>query len=188
MQRLKTEVRQRIYAAALAEFRKCGYADASVRVIAENADISLGNIYRYFANKEALYLAVVQPFRNTIKEFCEEQYAILGKTCEELSADILKFIEEHAHEFEIVVKGNSHYELSFMEFMVEMTSTKIARVVDEKMWQFGKQPNADGFYKVVAGSFLNAMIEVFKAEVDRESKLSNLTNLMLFYFGQPGKD
>ena len=67
MQYLKKEVREKILCAAVEEFKQYGYADASIRNIANNAEISLGNIYRYFTNKEALYFAVINPFMESFR-------------------------------------------------------------------------------------------------------------------------
>ena len=49
MQYLKKEIKDRILASAVDEFKEHGFANASIRNIANNAEISLGNIYRYFA-------------------------------------------------------------------------------------------------------------------------------------------
>ena len=77
MQYLKSDVRDRILAAAEQEFKINGVG-ASVRVISENAGISLGNIYRYFSNKDALFCAVLRPVVEEISEqllcsFAEKQ-------------------------------------------------------------------------------------------------------------------
>jgi AcrR family transcriptional regulator len=61
LQRLKDETRRRIISAGRAELMRRGFAAASIRVIAGEADISVGNLYRYFAGKEALFQAVVRP-------------------------------------------------------------------------------------------------------------------------------
>lgn len=58
-QYLKEEVQERIAAAALEVFARDGYAGASVAEIARTAGISTGNVYRYHANKEALFHSVV---------------------------------------------------------------------------------------------------------------------------------
>ncbi len=55
----KEEVADRIAAAALAVFAERGYAAATMALIAERAGISIGNLYRYHAGKEALLAAVV---------------------------------------------------------------------------------------------------------------------------------
>ena len=53
-QKLKEGLRQAIIDAAREEFLDKGYEDASMRNIAAKAGITVGNIYRYFRNKEDL--------------------------------------------------------------------------------------------------------------------------------------
>ncbi len=57
-QQLKQQVRQRMLAAAEMEFARHGYAGAKMAAIAEGAGVSAGNLYRYFANKDALFYAL----------------------------------------------------------------------------------------------------------------------------------
>ncbi|RKP45474.1 TetR/AcrR family transcriptional regulator [Cohnella endophytica] len=61
MQILKDEIRNKILEAAMREFKREGYAKASMREIAKAAGVTSGNIYRYFANKEQLFDAIVIP-------------------------------------------------------------------------------------------------------------------------------
>lgn len=56
---LKDHVRQRIVAAALDDFAARGFTGASVADIATAAGTSTGNVYRYFATKDALFAAAV---------------------------------------------------------------------------------------------------------------------------------
>lgn len=72
MQTLKDDVRESIIRAALQEFGKKGYLDSSMRVIAKNAGIVMGNIYRYFENKEALFNSTVGPVYDQIAEMTEK--------------------------------------------------------------------------------------------------------------------
>lgn len=58
---LKVEVRARIEAAALAAFADQGYAGTSMSQVAAAAGTAPANVYRYYANKEALFAAVVLP-------------------------------------------------------------------------------------------------------------------------------
>lgn len=51
---------QELVAAGLAEFAERGFARARLEDVARRADVSKGTIYRYFADKEALFLAVVR--------------------------------------------------------------------------------------------------------------------------------
>lgn len=50
----------RIEAAALSVFRRQGYHGTSMSDIAKEARVSIGNIYNYFPNKEALFIRLVE--------------------------------------------------------------------------------------------------------------------------------
>lgn len=92
-QYLKDDVRRRILAAALREFSAQGYEGATMAAIANAADISTGNVYRYYAGKEKLFEAIVTPA--LVRRF----RALLS---ERLAAardldDVLELDEEHPY-------------------------------------------------------------------------------------------
>lgn len=58
---LKEELRKQILEASKEEFLKKGYKDASLRCIAKNAHMTVGNLYRYFENKEDINNQIVEP-------------------------------------------------------------------------------------------------------------------------------
>ncbi len=68
----KEEIRQEILLAAENEFYKRGYRDASMRTIARKANTTLGNIYNYFENKEALLDAVIGDIPEKINAMIEK--------------------------------------------------------------------------------------------------------------------
>lgn len=59
MQYLKEDVRKSITEAALIEFVENGYEKASIRGIANRANTSVGNIYKYFKSKEDIYESLI---------------------------------------------------------------------------------------------------------------------------------
>jgi len=59
MQTLKDSIKKDILTAAAKHFRYQGYAQASLRHIAKHANISVGNVYRYFESKDVLFEAVI---------------------------------------------------------------------------------------------------------------------------------
>ena len=67
MQVLKEKVRQRILKSARREFRKNGFEKASMRSISSVANMTVGNLYRYYKNKESLYGAIIGNLHNEIK-------------------------------------------------------------------------------------------------------------------------
>ncbi|MBR0417427.1 MAG: TetR/AcrR family transcriptional regulator [Firmicutes bacterium] len=59
MQTLKDDVRERIVDSAKAEFLEKGIDKASMRDIAAGSNMTVGNLYRYFRNKEELNSFIV---------------------------------------------------------------------------------------------------------------------------------
>ncbi|MCX7667930.1 MAG: FGGY family carbohydrate kinase, partial [Atribacterota bacterium] len=49
---IKEEIKSAIISSALKEFYEKGFLDASMREIAKNSNVAIGNMYRYFKNKE----------------------------------------------------------------------------------------------------------------------------------------
>ena len=77
MQHLKDSVKENITKAALKEFNKKGYGNSSMRIIAQNAGIVSGNIYRYFENKEALFNYIAEPvYKKILNAMAEIQSKI----------------------------------------------------------------------------------------------------------------
>ncbi len=67
VQVLKEELRQAIIGSAQAEFAQFGYAGASVKRIAARVGISVGNLYRYYKDKEDLFNGVVSPVHHELE-------------------------------------------------------------------------------------------------------------------------
>ena len=57
----KTANHEKIVAAAKKEFLTCGFTDASMRHIAEEAGMSASGLYKHFASKEEMFSALVEP-------------------------------------------------------------------------------------------------------------------------------
>lgn len=56
---LKEEFREAILASAKKEFLEKGYEEASMRNIAKNAGMTVGNLYRYFPSKDDIHESIV---------------------------------------------------------------------------------------------------------------------------------
>lgn len=78
VQRRKAEVEQRIVEAAERVFAERGYAGATMGAIAKAAQISTGNVYRYFENKEALFYGVfTEAFADELMRLVDRRVASL---------------------------------------------------------------------------------------------------------------
>src|ERR1035438_3893318 len=83
MPKLKDLVVQRnqtaIEEAALRLFIRQGYFGTSIRDIASEAGISIGNIYNYYPNKEALYVSLVRRYTARMGKMQMQLKPLLGK-------------------------------------------------------------------------------------------------------------
>lgn len=70
--KISAEKQQKILDAAIIEFAEHGYDSANINHIAERAEISIGAMYKYFGNKEGLYLTVVQHGVESLSAVLEE--------------------------------------------------------------------------------------------------------------------
>lgn len=61
MQKLKDDIRQAIIDSASDLFASKGTEKSNMREVAKGANITAGNLYRYFPNKDALVLAITGP-------------------------------------------------------------------------------------------------------------------------------
>lgn len=66
-------VHERVLECAKTEFIEKGYADASLRTIAQNANTSTTSIYTRFSDKEQLFNAVVEPAVSALQGWFKEQ-------------------------------------------------------------------------------------------------------------------
>ena len=72
MPRDKSETHQKILPAARAEFLEKGFEGATMRDIAAKAGLTAAGLYRHFADKEAIFSALVDPALTA----CERQYQL----------------------------------------------------------------------------------------------------------------
>ena len=72
------DCRQRIVSAAIEAFKTRSYAEVSVSDIAESAHMAKGNVYRYFASKEALLTAAIEALLDDTTERFQSTLDSLG--------------------------------------------------------------------------------------------------------------
>ncbi|MDH8701176.1 AcrR family transcriptional regulator [Dysgonomonadaceae bacterium PH5-43] len=74
MKLLKDEIFESILSVARQEFLSKGYKNASMRDIANKANVGLSNVYNYFQNKDEIYRAIMKPAKNSIFTFITQQH------------------------------------------------------------------------------------------------------------------
>ena len=72
MQVKKDDIRKEILDVATSEFFEKGYKKASMRNIAQKANVGLSNIYNYYQNKEQILSEVLEPLLNEFDKLLSE--------------------------------------------------------------------------------------------------------------------
>lgn len=122
-------VYERILDCAKEEFLAKGFKDASLRVIAKNANTSTGSIYTRFKDKNGLFEALVKPVTDMIKDMCAEiettfekrdavtQSETMAEFTSESDVDMINFIYDHKDIVLLLV--NCAYGTKFENFLDE---------------------------------------------------------------------
>lgn len=189
MQVLKDEIRNNILEAAKRLFYEKGYNNASLRDIANKSGITVGNVYRYFANKESVLEGVVYPVYSKIMDYIElsESYIKAGesKTFEdfrnEINDYILRITKEYRLEMLILFKGTQG--TKFEKTRSELVSL-IENRIYEGLFKRVKMDLNEAAYlsKVVARSFLDSLIMVIEETENSEKLKKMIYRLNDFYF------
>ncbi len=114
MPRDKTENHEKIVEAALEEFRKYGFEDASMRRIATACGMSASGLYKHFPSKDDMFSSLVKPavdgLMNLYHEIETEYFedlthsgkADVSNTKGEL-VRAMEYIYDHYDEFELII-------------------------------------------------------------------------------------
>lgn len=97
------EKRARVIDSATKEFAKKGYHDTSIGSIADKAGISVGSIYKYFENKQDLFLTIIDESISRV----ETLLLGLAKTDEDVMIKVEKILREIisvSREDEVLIK------------------------------------------------------------------------------------
>ncbi len=109
--RTKTpELDQRILDAAACLFAGNHFHSVRMEDIAAEADVGKGTLYRYFRDKEELYLALLSrasgQIREQVYEATQESRDPVGQL-EAVTETILRFFEEQRHIFELIQQAEA---------------------------------------------------------------------------------
>lgn len=117
--KISEEKRQKILNVAIAEFSEHGFSSANINNIAKKAGISVGSVYKYFENKEHLFLTVIHHGVEILKNVLQE----IMKSDENLESRIEKIIR--------AIQFHSRNNVSLTMLYNEMTTESQSGIVWE---------------------------------------------------------
>lgn len=150
MQQRSEETRTRIMEAAIKLFSKRGYNKASVDDICKEAGISKGAFYHHFKSKQALFLALLDGWLQTI------DHAIKASRNKTAPETFMQMTEAFPFIFETAGEGLP----MFLEFWLQASR-------DKKIWEAGIAPYRR-YHKYFTGLIKKGVEEGSFVEVDPE--------------------
>lgn len=182
MQVLKETVRKAILDGAINEFFEHGFQYANMRRIADSANITVGNIYRYFENKEALFNAVLMPAQRAIDdlESFDKKLHITHienqKEANQLVTYVMNVMRPYIREVYIMIfnANGTHY---------NHVKNQLETLVVNKVREFYPNVFPDYLLKVVSSSFIQSVFAVIKDNVNDVKRIQEvLTQLVVYFF------
>ena len=187
---LKEDARLAIIAAAKQEFLEKGYKGASMRSIASKANMTVGNLYRYYKNKEDINLSIVAPtfkeIDSVLKSLTKNNVSMetrvfnikpdvneLKKILDELADKLVDIYFKHKTEFNILML---HSRLS--EEITDWFSNIINDMISQNYIMEASNKDKDALSKAYAESAFTGIKVLFR---DADSKPNTLKSLVKTY-------
>lgn len=175
-------VYERILECAAQEFLEKGYKDASLRVIASNAQTTTGSIYTRFGDKEGLFQAIVEPVADGMKalylrleeEFHQRDEDTQKETMPDASERgveaVLDYMYEHFDVFLLLLDAS--YGTKFQHFVEELIDIEVEYTY-KYMDVIGCDSVRSGivtkeFVHIVTTSYFESVFEVIRHRMSRE--------------------
>ena len=193
MQVLKEDIRNAIVKVAREEIYKNGYKNTSMRVIAEKVNITPGNLYRYFKNKEDIYELIVKPAVNALTGYFNRHHAMHEEfksenltnkeILEKVSLIITDLFLGYRKELIILLGsgGNIKY-ANIKELIIELLSSNIMDHLNE-LYQKKKLSNNRLLARSLAISLLDGSLEIIKNSKTDSEMIDLMREYIGFYSG-----
>lgn len=188
MQYLKDEVRNRIMTAALQEFKEKGYLDASMRKIASEAGVALGNVYRYFKNKEELFNELMEPvyilFMSELKKHMDNASAVYAIDALELVADqFIKILKEYSTQFLILVDKSQGTKFAHTrEQLIEHIEEGLKNCLGPQLHSKGIIVQDEYIFHVMGSTFVEGVFSILRKYEDETQIRYLIRQLTVIYF------
>lgn len=135
---ISQEKRERIINAATTEFALKGFDNANINNIAKKADVSVGSLYKYFENKQDLFLTIIHYNISTIEDLLET-LAVSDEDILLKAEQIIRTIQSYSKQNPLIIKlynvmtseNNPRFASQFA-YEMESMSARIYRVAIEE--------------------------------------------------------
>lgn len=182
MQILKSEIKNKILEAAVEEFLINGYSNSSLRTIAAQAGITVGNIYSYFSSKDDLFEHVVAPARDALNILLSlgftEYESKDAPNLIEITNNICQVFIANKERFFILMNGSSG---SKFENMKQDVEDFISGRIQTELYPAAANSSVDPlFSKALSSALLSSFLTIFNHYGGDEKRLLHLIHELLY--------
>jgi len=194
MQTLKTEIREKLIFEAKRSFLESNFKNSSMRSIAEASGVTVGNVYRYFKNKEDLFYEVVAEAYNSIMEIIDMDHGSsinlgnagpgiggYGIVTDKVLQSIINVFIEYRQEINILICRS--YGSRFENVKSELESL-IADKIHEEIFSRNVYGTIDLsiFTRTLANTCVDGISSICASSMDDEQMQKNIYGLILYLF------
>jgi len=187
MQYKKKYINDKLLRIGLEEYLEKGYRAANISLIAEKADVPVGNMYRYFDGKSGLLDALVKKTYSELPKIIDQLAKIdveagseLGsrELMEQLAQMLIGIFEEHGKEMLLLADkcASTRYE-DFSERVI----SQVANLVFVKLYPKGSDIDQK-FSFIASKAFVNSMLDLLRMDISSDELEAIILRLMNFYF------
>lgn len=190
MQVLKNEIKEKIDNAALAAFVKDGYKGVSMRQIANGAGMTVGNIYRYYKNKDELFSKLLLPSFESIISLVNGSNVNSHVESEKIDISIQEIIDmfleihsKYSSELHILINGCDG---SQIEDPISLIRKKVSRNIEDLIISYnemsGKVVKEEFVSEMLADGIIKNFIEILNEFDNNDERKTHMLYIVETYF------
>ena len=177
------------------EFLEKGFAEASLRTIAQNAGVSTSTIYTRYSDKEGLFRFLVEEAVTKIRDYISislNSFDDLDKAVQKTGyreyadqgfSGLIDILYDYFDEFQLIIKCSpGGYYQDFLESIVKIdaeSTRKFLISLGSESYRTGRIN--DGFIHVVCSGFYAGLFEVVVHDMPRDAAEAYIRELRSFY-------
>lgn len=180
----KTEVRDALLLAAKKEFLRAGYLQSSIRDISKEAGTTIGNMYKYFQNKEELFNQLVTEAKRNIFFIIKGQETNEDGLPLDVTMQLQRFvsvISEYRDELLLLVDASKGtiYQNTYDELIEIILSNLKEHLPDFEM---DNSETSNNLVRTLAVGILSGIMDVVRRNEDKKEIQSGLIQYFTFIF------
>ncbi|MFE8702259.1 TetR/AcrR family transcriptional regulator [Cytobacillus sp. FJAT-54145] len=180
----KPEIKNAILREAKREFIENGFQQTSIRRIAKNANITSGNIYKYFSGKEVLFEHLVSTAKEGLYDYIKEKATRTKIHAADAPFDILEFahlMSDYRDEILLLTDASAgtKYE-NTTEEIIKMITINIRLFLPN--FGFPDNKSGDILARSVAVGLLSGLLEILRTSTDKGEINTSVTDYITFVF------